>query len=102
MSSFGPLTAQIDTVPLDPFKHVLFNNGMVIGADDLSQEFAYLAGHDQWHARDLHGYGTACGLGVSITMTSDGPRVDVTAGMAISPRGQMIRVPKAQCAYLNA
>ncbi len=102
MSSFGPLTSQIDTVPPDPFKHVLFNNGMVIGADDFTQEFAYLAGHDHWHNRDLHGYGTVCGLSVRVTVGADGPQVEVSAGTAINPRGQMIRVPEAQCARLNA
>jgi hypothetical protein len=74
---------------------------MVLGVDDFTQEFAYLSGRDQWLARDLLGYGTVCGLRVIVDATSQGPRVAVEAGTAVSPQGQMIRVTLAQCAYLN-
>jgi len=74
---------------------------MVLGVDDFTQEFAYLAGRDQWLARELLGYGTVCGLRVTIDSTSQGPRVAVGPGTAISPQGQLIRVTPAQCAFLN-
>ena len=74
---------------------------MVLGEDDFTQEFVYLSGRDQWLARDLLGYGTVCGLRLTVDATSQGPRVAVEPGTAVSPQGQMIRVTLAQCAYLN-
>jgi hypothetical protein len=85
----------------DPTKHVNYNLGMVLGVDDFTQEFAYLSGRDQWMARDLIGYGTARGLKVTVGTDVKGPRVMVEPGVAVSPKGQMICVPSAQCAYLN-
>jgi hypothetical protein len=53
-------------------------------------------------ARDLIGYGTARGLRVRTELDSaKGPRVIVEPGVAVSPSGQMICVPSAQCAYLR-
>jgi hypothetical protein len=75
---------------------------MVLGVDDFTQEFAYLSGRDQWLARDLLGYGTVAGLAVRKEPDADkGPRVLVEPGVALGPRGHLIRVPTAQCAYLN-
>src|SRR2546430_7850928 len=98
-------TSQVDGMTVtepDPTKHVNYNLGMVLGVDDFTQEFAYLSGRDQWMMRDLIGYGTARGLKV---ITEDdsvkGPRVLVEPGVAVSPGGQMICVPTAQCAYLK-
>ncbi len=87
--------------PLDPLKHVKHTLGMVLGVDDFDQEFLYQAAHGQWYARDLIGYGTACGLDVKIEVETTGPRIVVTPGTAVSPRGQLIRVSPAQCAALN-
>ncbi len=86
----------------NPTKHVNYNLGMVLGVDDFTQEFAYLSGRDQWLARDLIGYGTARGLRVNLEVdVTKGPRIAVESGVAVSPRGQMICVPEAQCAYLK-
>ena len=86
----------------NPTKHVNYNLGMVLGVDDFTQEFAYLSGRDQWLARDLIGYGTVRGLKVNLEVdATKGPRIAVESGVAVSPRGQMICVPEAQCAYLN-
>jgi hypothetical protein len=86
----------------NPTKHVNYNLGMVLGVDDFTQEFAYLSGRDQWLARDLVGYGTVRGLKISVdTAGAKGPRIAVEPGVAVSPRGQMICVPAAQCAYLK-
>jgi hypothetical protein len=74
---------------------------MLLGVDDFNQEFAYLSGRDQWMARDLIGYGTVSGLRVFTQADVKGPRVVVEPGVALSPMGQLIRVPTAQCAYLN-
>src|SRR5215217_6368234 len=75
---------------------------MVLGVDDFTQEFTYLSGRDQWMARDLIGYGTVRGLKVATEIDSvKGPRVIVDPGVAVSPSGQMICVPAAQCAYLR-
>ncbi len=101
MTTFEPRVAGSTSSPPDQTKHVNFTLGMVLGEDDFRQEFAYLAGRDQWSARDLLGYGTACGLRVTIENDENGPQVAVTAGAAVSPRGQLIRVKPTQCAYLN-
>ncbi|HEY6392124.1 MAG TPA: hypothetical protein VIX89_12645, partial [Bryobacteraceae bacterium] len=101
MSSFAAQTATPQTTTPDPNKHVNFSVGMVLGVDDLTQEFAYHQGRDQWLARDLLGYGTVCGLKVSVDADAKGPRVLVTSGAALSPTGQLICVRPAQCAYIN-
>jgi hypothetical protein len=101
MTSFTPQVATPCAAPPDPTKHVNYTHGMVLGVDDFTQEFAYLSGRDQWLARDLIGYGTVCGLHVSRETDARGLRVVVTPGVALNPRGQLIRVTSAQCAYLN-
>jgi hypothetical protein len=102
MSCFSSKVTTTTVAEPDPTKHVNFNLGMVLGVDDFTQEFAYLSGRDQWLARDLIGYGTARGLKVGIEVDANkGPRVVVEPGVAVSPRGQMICVSSAQCAYLR-
>jgi hypothetical protein len=101
MSAFSKCAATTATGSCDPTKHVNYNLGMVLGVDDFNQEFSYLSGRDQWMVRDLIGYGTAAGLRVTSELDVKGPRVVVAPGVAVSPCGQMIRVPAAQCAYLN-
>jgi hypothetical protein len=102
MSCFSLHTNNTTVAEPDPTKHVNYNVGMVLGVDDFTQEFAYLSGRDQWMVRDLIGYGTVRGLNVRIEVdATKGPRVAVEPGVAVSPRGQMICVPAAQCAYLR-
>jgi hypothetical protein len=95
------LAATPDAVAPDPSRHVNYTFGMLLGVDDFKQEFAYLAGRDQWMARDLIGYGTISGLKISLDVAAKGPRISVSCGDALSPKGQMIRVCPSQCAYLN-
>ena len=85
----------------DPTKHVRYTRGMVLGVDDFTQEFAYLNGRDEWLARDAIGYGTVSGLNVRTEPDGQSIRVVVTSGVALSPRGQMIRVCSDQCASLH-
>ena len=88
--------------PPDPHKYVNYTLGMLLGVDDFIQEHAYLSGYDHWLTRELLGYGTASGLHVSSDVDGEkGPRVLVDPGVAVSPRGQLIRVTPTQCAYLN-
>ncbi len=104
MTTMSTFEEKVTTPPPEapsPTKHVNYTQGMVLGVDEFLQEFAYLSGHDQWMARDLIGYGTACGLRVSLDYDGGQRRVVVDAGAAVSPKGQMISVPAAQCAYLN-
>ncbi|HEV8430883.1 MAG TPA: hypothetical protein VGQ41_23475 [Pyrinomonadaceae bacterium] len=101
-SCFSSHTNNTAMADPNPAKHVNFNVGMVLGVDDFTQEFAYLSGRDQWLARDLIGYGTVRGLNIRIEVDAvKGPRVVVEPGVALSPRGQLICVPAAQCAYLK-
>jgi hypothetical protein len=100
-TAFAPLPATTGTVPPDPSKHVNYTLGMLLGVDDFNQEFAYLSGRDKWMARDLDGYGTLSGLKVSLDTTAQGPRVSISCGTALSPRGQLISLHPAQCAYVK-
>src|SRR5512134_1723905 len=101
MNGFQNQVASPSKTALDPTKHVKFNLVMVLGVDDFDQEFTYLSHRDQWLARDLIGYGTVCGLQVTVETDSRGPRVLVSPGVAVNPQGQLIRVTLAQCAYVN-
>src|SRR5436309_6590621 len=96
-----PVTTMKGTPP-DPSQHVNYARGMVLGVDDFTQEFAYLAGRDQWLARDAIGYGTLSGLRVfAEDAGADGPRLHVTAGSALVPSGKLVCVPTDQCAVIN-
>lgn len=102
MSCFTTMTAVTAGADLDLTKHVNYTAGMILGVDDFTQEFAYLAGRDRWLARDAIGYGTISGLSVQVEEDgAKGWRVMVAPGVAISPRGQLICVSSSQCAYLN-
>lgn len=102
MSTFAPFVATPQPSALDATKHVNYTLGMVLGVDDLNQEFAYLLGHQHWLTRDAIGYGTLTGLQVSLTSdAARGPGIQVSAGIALSPRGQLIRVSPSQAATLN-
>jgi hypothetical protein len=85
----------------DPSKHVNYTLGMVLGVDDFNQEFAYTLARMHWLARDALGYGTLIGLCVGWEATGKGPRVTVTSGAALLPRGRLVCVKPAQCGYLN-
>jgi hypothetical protein len=94
-------TAAAGSPPPDPSKHVNYTQGMVLGVDDFQQEFAYLSNRDQWALRDAIGYGTVCGLHVTLD-PADHSSISVSPGVAINPRGQLIRVAPRQCAQLQA
>jgi hypothetical protein len=85
----------------DPTQHVNYAKGMVLGVDDFTQEFAYLAGRDQWLAREAIGYGTVSGLRVFAEHDAEGPRLHVKAGTALLPSGRLVCVPSDQCAFIN-
>src|SRR5690349_6095319 len=95
MSDF--ITAAPSRSPLDPDKRVRYSLGLVLGVDEFEQEQFYFLERDRLHNRALHGYGTICGLRVGV----DGLKVTVEPGLAVNPRGAVIRVPRAQCADLN-
>lgn len=102
MHVFSTKVVQLAGAPPDPAKHVRFTDGMILGVDDFTQEFAYLSNRDRWIVRDLIGYGTVSGLRLWIEDDgAKGPRVVVEPGVAVTPRGDMVRVPTAQCAPLN-
>ena len=94
-------TANCTMTAPDPAKHVKYTLGMVLGVEDLEQEFAYHDGYLRSAIRDLHGYGTVNGLSVKIEDTTKGPRVRIDKGAAAMPSGHLVCVPMDQCAYLN-
>jgi len=102
MSCFSATVTTGNVAEPNPTKHVNYNLGMVLGVADFTQEHAYLSGRDQWMVRDLIGYGTVRGLKIDSEVdVTKGPRIAVEPGVAVSPKGQMICVPAAQCAYLK-
>jgi hypothetical protein len=99
MSDFASVLPAV--APADPTKHVNYTLGMVLGVDDFTQEFAYLAGRDRWIVRDLLGYGVVSGLRLSIEAGgARGPQLAVDAGVAVARSGQLFCVAPRQCAYL--
>ena len=103
MSAFTPRVAVLPTAPADPRRRVHYSRGLVLGVEEFNQDFAYLAGRHQWLARELGGYGTVSGLRVSVIPASgtEGPRLAVSAGAAISPSGRLIKVAAAQQAAID-
>lgn len=102
MTAFAPCAAGLPLAPADPARRVHYTHGLVLGVAELTQEFAYLAGRDQWALRDLIGYGTVSGLQVESTIDgTNGPRIVVSAGVALSPSGRLIRIAAAQQAFVN-
>lgn len=87
---------------LDPAKRVHYTLGLVLGEDEFLQEQLHFLERDRLHNRLLHGYGVACGLGVSTAPEGGDVEVRVEPGLAVTPRGHVVRVPEAQCARLNA
>jgi hypothetical protein len=99
---FDFTTAAPDTAPLDPRKRVRHFAGLVLGPDEFRQDQLYFMERDRLHQRALHGYGTALGLGVRVGDDSSGrPQVLVDPGLAMTPRGESVCVPRAQCASLD-
>lgn len=100
-TGYAQFSAAPSVAKPDPSKRVNYTLGMMLGVDDFNQEFAYLSGRDHWVARDALGYGTLSGLQVSLQQTANGPKISVTSGTALTPRGKLVRVCPAQCALLN-
>lgn len=100
-STFIRKTTSGETAAPDPHKYVNYTLGMLLGVDEFIQEHAYLSGHDDWVTRELLGYGTTSGLHVHTDIEKGKPRILVEPGVAVSPRGQFIRVTPTQYADLN-
>jgi hypothetical protein len=96
-------TAAPETAPLDAHKRVRHFAGLVLGPEEFQQDQLYFMERDRLHQRALHGYGTVLGLGVQVRDNASGrPEVLVDPGMAVTPRGESVCVPLAQCADLDA
>jgi hypothetical protein len=91
------LTASADKTPLTPNKRVNYTFGMVLGESEFRQEHEHL----EWKSRLgnllLHGYGTVCGLRLTVA----GSEVRISAGFAINPAGQWLWVERDLCAKLD-
>jgi hypothetical protein len=94
-------TAVADIHKLDPAKRVNYSFGLVLGVDEFLQEQTHLLEKFRRHDRMLHGYGTVCGLKVTVPDDVDPPEVRVATGLAVSPGGFEICVPSVMCAKLN-
>ena len=89
-------TAAPNLMKLDPLKRVNYTFGLVLGVEEFLQEDLYFLAKHHVENRLLHGYGTVCGLDV-VAQTSPSMEVQVTAGWAITPKGQEVRVPQLMC-----
>ncbi len=101
MSEFQP--KYLDAKNLDPYKRVKYSHGLVLGVDEFNQEETYLLEKQRLHNRALHGYGTLCGLKITVEEEEAAPghwKLTVAPGHALDPQGRGIRVPEAQCADL--
>jgi hypothetical protein len=93
----------------DPTRRVNYVNGMILGVDDFIQEATYLLGRDRWLAREAVGYGTLTGLDVTVAKIAPGGgagepgrwQVAVSPGVALTPTGHLVEVPRVQCALLD-
>lgn len=94
-------TAMADIHKLDPAKRVNYSFGLVLGVDEFLQEQTHLLEKFRRHDRMLHGFGTVCGLKVTVPADVDPPEARVAAGLAVSPGGFEICVPSVMCAKLN-
>lgn len=95
MSDFN--NEMINREEIDPYKRVRYSMGLVLGVDEFKQEQAYFLEKNRLHNRALHGYGTVCGLMVSVRDREGKTEVVVDPGIAVAPAGQEIRVPSVQC-----
>lgn len=104
------MTTPLDT--LDPRERPLFNPGMVLGAEDLQQEWTWLDGRDRWLAREAIGYGTLRGLKVELLRPSRDEdeahgggsgvnEIRVGPGVALDPAGRLVCVPETQHVVLE-
>jgi hypothetical protein len=67
----------------DPHRRVCYSNGLVLGVDEFVQEQVYFLEQNREHNRGLHGYGTVCGLYVTVQDTpAEGPQIWVGPGTA--------------------
>ncbi len=94
--STRPLTHSV----LNPNKRVRFVDGLVLGADEFTQEQIYMTERDRVHQRSLHGAGTVEGLSVTARSEADAIEIVVSPGKAIDSLGQMITVTEEQCATI--
>ena len=95
MSNFT--TAAPKRLAVKPNKRVNYSLGLVLGVDEFEQEQTYFLERDRQHNRSLHGYGTVCGLNVTV----NGSEINVSPGLAVDPRGRVIQVSQPQCGSLD-
>jgi len=94
-------TAVADVRKLDPSKRVNYPFGLVLGVDEFLQEQTHFLEKHRRHNRMLHGFGTICGLKVSVPATVNPPEIRVAGGLAVSRGGFDICVPNVMCAKVN-
>lgn len=85
------LDNQIVELP-SQLRRIDFFDGRLLDAADLAVEQNYFDTRMRDHNRYLHGYGTVSGLGVSLASTNTPIAITVSPGVAIDPRGHLIRV----------
>jgi hypothetical protein len=93
-------TASPSLQKLDPLKRVNYTFGLVLGVEEFLQSDTYFLAKHYLENRLLHGYGTVCGLDVTV-QTGLQLEVQVTPGWAINPKGQEIYVPQLMCVQVN-
>ena len=91
-------TTSTTAASFNPAKRVNYATGMVLGVDDFKQEQGHFLAANRLHTQVTEGYGTLCGLHVSV---DEDYQIVITEGLAIDLKGRLIRVAPDQCANLN-
>lgn len=80
---------------IDNPKRINFFSGRLLDADDLFKEQEYFARKMRQHNLYAHGYGVVSGLQVELISTGSGPKVIISPGLALDPRGHEVLVKQA-------
>ncbi len=90
------LLGEVDgAVPGDPWSHLRFHYGQLLGEQDFTSEQRTRVLRHRLHLALFHGSGTAFGL--EIRSASGGAQIKVCPGLAVDAAGREIFVDKEQC-----
>lgn len=96
---FGRCDDADPALPGDPWSHLRYHYGQLLGAEDFSAEQRAFILRHRLHLALLHGVGTVWGLRVEATKIGMPPsaRLTVEPGLAVDSIGREIYVNETQC-----
>jgi hypothetical protein len=84
--------SELNSTCCTPLERVRYFPRQLLTADDLSAEQDYIREKMRRHNRNLVGWGVVCGCSVEGIAGSDGSKVRVSPGYAVSPAGDEIQI----------